>query len=40
MVTIRSVSGSPCHINYGGKELALEIKKGESVQLDGDLNKL
>ena len=35
---IRSDSGDPCRISYGGHEVTLKIKKGKSVELNGDLS--
>src|SRR5258708_7167823 len=32
--TIKSGLGGTCHVFYAGKEITLEMKKGESVQLD------
>ena len=37
---IRSKAGEPCRVSYGDKEVILKIRKGESVELDGDLIKL
>ncbi len=35
---IRSDLGEPCAVNYGGKTVALKIKKGQTVTLNGDLD--
>jgi alpha-L-fucosidase 2 len=37
--TIHSTTGGPCRISYGGQLVDLKIKKGQSVVLDGRLNK-
>jgi alpha-L-fucosidase 2 len=37
-VTIRSNAGAPCRVSYHGKTVELNIKKGETVALDGRLN--
>src|SRR5882762_2903086 len=36
--TIKSGLGGTCHIFYAGKEIILEMKKGESIQVDGMLS--
>jgi len=36
-VTIQSFAGQPCHLRYGGLVRDLEIKKGDTVQLNGRL---
>jgi alpha-L-fucosidase 2 len=35
--TIHSDLGEPCSVNYGGKAVAVEIAKGQSITLDGNL---
>ena len=35
--TILSETGEPCRIIYGGRDVALKIEKGKSVDLDGAL---
>ena len=35
--TIHSDLGEPCSVNYGGKTVAVEIAKGQSITLDGNL---
>jgi len=35
--TIRSEMGEPCRVSYDGREVALKIKQGKSVELDGNL---
>ena len=37
--TIRSEAGAPCRVRYGARTAALEIAKGGSVKLDGELRK-
>ncbi len=34
---IRSKTGEPCRVSCAGKEVNLKIRKGESVELDGNL---
>jgi alpha-L-fucosidase 2 len=37
--TIHSLGGNPCKVRYGDlKPLQLKIKKGETLQLDGNMN--
>jgi alpha-L-fucosidase 2 len=36
--TIKSTAGGTCHVFYAGKDIRLEMKKGESIQLDGTLS--
>ena len=36
-VTIRSTTGEPCRVRYGNNSVELEIKRGKSVTLDGNL---
>jgi alpha-L-fucosidase 2 len=36
--TIKSGAGGTCHVFYAGNEITLEMKKGESIQLDGTLS--
>lgn len=36
--TIRSTTGEPCRVSYGGRAVDLNIKKGKTVTLNGDLN--
>ncbi len=38
-VVVRSVTGGKCRVIYRGKEVTLEIKKGEAVGLNGELAK-
>ena len=35
--TIRSLAGRPCKVSYQGKIVELNLKKGQSVNLDGSL---
>jgi alpha-L-fucosidase 2 len=35
--TIRSPQRGQCHVKYGGHDVMLEMRKGESVELDGNL---
>ncbi len=37
---ILSKNGGPCRVEYGGNEKKFEIKKGNAIQLDGDLGKI
>ena len=36
--TIRSSVGGTCHVSCAGKEIILELKKGENVRPDGTLS--
>ena len=36
--TVRSNAGEPCRVSYHGKTVELEIRKGKTVTLDGQLN--
>jgi alpha-L-fucosidase 2 len=38
--TIRSKMGEPCRVSYGDTEVNLKIKKGENIELDGNLTKI
>ncbi len=35
--TIHSLAGNPCHLHYGNIARTMEIRKGETLHLDGDL---
>jgi hypothetical protein len=35
--TIHSESGNSCRVSYGGRIIDLNIKRGKSVTLNGDL---
>jgi alpha-L-fucosidase 2 len=37
--TIRSTTGEPCSVSYGGKTVDLKIKKGDSITLNGSLEE-
>jgi alpha-L-fucosidase 2 len=36
--TIRSDTGEPCAVSYGGKTIDFQIKKDKSISLNGDLD--
>ena len=36
--TIRSDTGEPCSVSYGGKTVDFKIKKGKSITLNGNMN--
>ena len=38
--TVHSKLGGPCHVNYNGKEIVLQTKKGENIRLNGNLHTL
>lgn len=37
--TIRSTTGEPCRVSYGGRAVDLKLKKGTTVTLNGELNE-